>query len=177
MAGLFCFYNKYFNPVLSMAAVVSNIFFIIAMCAMIFVAYYYILWPVALQNKIYKRQQQRYRDWIIRRDTERWVKNMKLLRGYSFVTAFISLFWSWATWYAKEDVWGILLFGCSSILTGFSRYNTLPKYIGYVFILPMILMFLGSWCHFEPLLPIGIALFFVNIITVIIFHYGVTKYQ
>lgn len=174
LCGFVCL--QHFIQIKGFALVAFDIFAIIALVAFGTIGWIYTAMPVYIYNKLRKKKRAGVKDWILNRDKDVMLQESKLTRGYALLGLLIASFWAVACIIAQDDV-GLALFSALiSLSSGTQLQGRLPAYYVYVVSLPIILMFLGSWCHFDSLLPVGIGLFFVNIVAIIIYHIFISKY-
>lgn len=174
LCGFVCL--QHFIQIKGFALVAFDIFAIIALVAFGTIGWIYTAMPVYIYNKLRKKKRAGVKDWILNRDKDVMLQESKLTRGYALLGLLIASFWAVACIIAQDDV-GLALFSALiSLSSGTQLQGRLPAYYVYVVSLPTILMFLGSWCHFDSLLPVGIGLFFVNIVAIIIYHIFISKY-
>lgn len=174
LCGFVCL--QHFIQIKGFALVAFDIFAIIALVAFGTIGWIYTAMPVYIYNKLRKKKRAGVKDWILNRDKDEMLQESKLTRGYALLGLLIASFWAVACIIAQDDVGLALFFALISLLSGTQLQGRLPAYYVYVVSLPIILMFLGSWCHFDSLLPVGIGLFFVNIVAIIIYHIFISKY-
>lgn len=174
LCGFVCL--QHFIQIKGFALVAFDIFAIIALVAFGTIGWIYTAMPVYIYNKLRKKKRAGFKDWILNRDKDVMLQESKLTRGYALLGLLIASFWAVACIIAQNDVGLALFFALISLLSGTQLQGRLPAYCVYVVSLPIILMFLGSWCHFDSLLPVGIGLFFVNIVAIIIYHIFISKY-
>lgn len=174
LCGFVCL--QHFIQIKGFALVAFDIFAIIALVAFGTIGWIYTAMPVYIYNKLRKKKRAGVKDWILNRDKDVMLQESKLTRGYALLGLLIASFWAVACIIAQDDVGLALFFALISLLSGTQLQGRLPAYYVYVVSLPIILMFLGSWCHFDSLLPVGIGLFFVNIVAIIIYHIFISKY-
>lgn len=174
LCGFVCL--QHFIQIKGFALVAFYIFAIIALVAFGTIGWIYTAMPVYIYNKLRKKKRAGVKDWILNRDKDVMLQESKLTRGYALLGLLIASFWAVACIIAQDDVGLALFFALISLLPGTQLQGRLPAYCVYVVSLPIILMFLGSWCHFDSLLPVGIGLFFVNIVAIIIYHIFISKY-
>lgn len=174
LCGFVCL--QHFIQIKGFALVAFDIFAIIALVAFGTIGWIYTAMPVYIYNKLRKKKRAGVKDWILNRDKDVMLQESKLTRGYALLGLLIASFWAVACIIAQDDVGLALFFALISLLPGTQLQGRLPAYYVYVVSLPIILMFLGSWCHFDSLLPVGIGLFFVNIVAIIIYHIFISKY-
>lgn len=174
LCGFVCL--QHFIQIKGFALVAFYIFAIIALVAFGTIGWIYTAMPVYIYNKLRKKKRAGVKDWILNRDKDVMLQESKLTRGYALLGLLIASFWAVACIIAQDDVGLALFFALISLLPGTQLQGRLPAYYVYVVSLPIILMFLGSWCHFDSLLPVGIGLFFVNIVAIIIYHIFISKY-
>lgn len=174
LCGFVCL--QHFIQIKGFALVAFYIFAIIALVAFGTIGWIYTAMPVYIYNKLRKKKRAGVKDWILNRDKDEMLQESKLTRGYALLGLLIASFWAVACIIAQDDVGLALFFALISLLSGTQLQGRLPAYYVYVVSLPIILMFLGSWCHFDSLLPVGIGLFFVNIVAIIIYHIFISKY-
>lgn len=174
LCGFVCL--QHFIQIKGFALVAFDIFAIIALVAFGTIGWIYTAMPVYIYNKLRKKKRAGVKDWILNRDKDVMLQESKLTRGYALLGLLIASFWAVACIIAQDDV-GLALFSALiSLSSGTQLQGRLPAYYVYVVSLPIVLMFLGSWCHFDSLLPVGIGLFFVNIVAIIIYHIFISKY-
>lgn len=174
LCGFVCL--QHFIQIKGFALVAFDIFAIIALVAFGTIGWIYTAMPVYIYNKLRKKKRAGVKDWILNRDKDVMLQESKLTRGYALLGLLIASFWAVACIIAQDDV-GLALFSALiSLSSGTQLQGQLPDYYMYVVSLPITLMFLGSWCHFDSLLPVGIGLFFVNIVAIIIYHIFISKY-
>lgn len=174
LCGFVCL--QHFIQIKGFALVAFDIFAIIALVAFGTIGWIYTAMPVYIYNKLRKKKRAGVKDWILNRDKDVMLQESKLTRGYALLGLLIASFWAVACIIAQDDV-GLALFSALiSLSSGTQLQGQLPAYYVYVVSLPITLMFLGSWCHFDSLLPVGIGLFFVNIVAIIIYHIFISKY-
>lgn len=174
LCGFVCL--QHFIQIKGFALVAFDIFAIIALVAFGTIGWIYTAMPVYIYNKLRKKKRAGVKDWILNRDKDVMLQESKLTRGYALLGLLIASFWAVACIIAQDDVGLALFFALISLSSGTQLQGQLPAYCVYVVNLPIILMFLGSWCHFDSLLPVGIGLFFVNIVAIIIYHIFISKY-
>ena len=174
LCGFVCL--QHFIQIKGFALVAFYIFAIIALVAFGTIGWIYTAMPVHIYNKLRKKKRAGVKDWVLNRDKDVMLQESKLTRGYALLGLLIASFWAVACIIAQDDVGLALFFALISLLSGTQLQGRLPAYCVYVVSLPIILMFLGSWCHFDSLLPVGIGLFFVNIVAIIIYHIFISKY-
>lgn len=174
LCGFVCL--QHFIQIKGFALVSFDIFAIIALVAFGTIGWIYTAMPVYIYNKLRKKKRAGVKDWILNRDKDVMLQESKLTRGYALLGLLIASFWAVACIIAQDDVGLALFFALISLSSGTQLQGQLPAYCVYVVSLPIILMFLGSWCHFDSLLPVGIGLFFVNIVAIIIYHIFISKY-
>lgn len=174
LCGFVCL--QHFIQIKGFALVAFDIFAIIALVAFGTIGWIYTAMPVHIYNKLRKKKRAGVKDWVLNRDKDVMLQESKLTRGYALLGLLIASFWAVACIIAQDDV-GLALFSALiSLSSGTQLQGQLPAYYVYVVSLPITLMFLGSWCHFDSLLPVGIGLFFVNIVAIIIYHIFISKY-
>lgn len=174
LCGFVCL--QHFIQIKGFALVAFDIFAIIALVAFGTIGWIYTAMPVYIYNKLRKKKRAGVKDWILNRDKDVMLQESKLTRGYALLGLLIASFWAVACIIAQDDV-GLALFSALiSLSSGTQLQGQFPAYYVYVVSLPITLMFLGSWCHFDSLLPVGIGLFFVNIVAIIIYHIFISKY-
>lgn len=178
LCGFVClqYTAAHFIQIKGFALVAFDIFAIIALVAFGTIGWIYTAMPVHIYNKLRKKKRAGFKDWILNRDKDVMLQESKLTRGYALLGLLIASFWAVACIIAQNDVGLALFFALISLSSGTQLQGRLPAYYVYVVSLPIILMFLGSWCHFDSLLPVGIGLFFVNIVAIIIYHIFISKY-
>lgn len=174
LCGFVCL--QHFIQIKGFALVAFDIFAIIALVAFGTIGWIYTAMPVYIYNKLRKKKRAGVKDWILNRDKDVMLQESKLTRGYALLGLLIASFWAVACIIAQDDVGLALFFALISLSSDTQLQGRLPAYYVYVVSLPIILMFLGSWCHFDSLLPVGIGLFFVNIVAIIIYHIFISKY-
>lgn len=174
LCGFVCL--QHFIQIKGFALVAFDIFAIIALVAFGTIGWIYTAMPVYIYNKLRKKKRAGVKDWILNRDKDVMLQESKLTRGYALLGLLIASFWAVACIIAQDDVGLALFFALISLSSGTQLQGRLPAYCAYVVSLPINLMFLGSWCHFDSLLPVGIGLFFVNIVAIIIYHIFISKY-
>lgn len=174
LCGFVCL--QHFIQIKGFALVAFYIFAIIALVAFGTIGWIYTAMPVYIYNKLRKKKRAGVKDWILNRDKDEMLQESKLTRGYALLGLLIASFWAVACIIAQDDVGLALFFAFISLSSDTQLQDRLPAYYVYVVSLPIILMFLGSWCHFDSLLPVGIGLFFVNIVAIIIYHIFISKY-
>lgn len=174
LCGFVCL--QHFIQIKGFALVAFDIFAIIALVAFGTIGWIYTAMPVYIYNKLRKKKRAGVKDWILNRDKDVMLQESKLTRGYALLGLLIASFWAVACIIAQDDVGLALFFALISLSSGTQLQGRLPAYCVYVVSLPINLMFLGSWCHFDSLLPVGIGLFFVNIVAIIIYHIFISKY-
>lgn len=174
LCGFVCL--QHFIQIKGFALVAFDIFAIIALVAFGTIGWIYTAMPVYIYNKLRKKKRAGFKDWILNQDKDVMLQESKLTRGYALLGLLIASFWAVACIIAQDDVALALFFALISLSSGTQLQGRLPAYYAYVVSLPIILMFLGSWCHFDSLLPVGIGLFFVNIVAIIIYHIFISKY-
>lgn len=174
LCGFVCL--QHFIQIKGFALVAFDIFAIIALVAFGTIGWIYTAMPVYIYNKLRKKKRAGFKDWILNRDKDVMLQESKLTRGYALLGLLIASFWAVACIIAQDDVGLALFFALISLSSGTQLQGRLPAYYVYVVSLPINLMFLGSWCHFDSLLPVGIGLFFVNIVAIIIYHIFISKY-
>lgn len=174
LCGFVCL--QHFIQIKGFALVAFYIFAIIALVAFGTIGWIYTAMPVYIYNKLRKKKRAGVKDWILNRDKDVMLQESKLTRGYALLGLLIASFWAVACIIAQNDVGLALFFALISLLSGTQLQGRLPAYCVYVVSLPIILMFLGCWCYFDSLLPVGAGLFFVNIVAIIIYHIFISKY-
>lgn len=174
--GCLQYIAEHFFQVKGFAIVVFDIFVIIALTALGAICWVYSAMPVSIQDKAQKKRETGYKEWIIERDQAIQFQEAKLTRGYALLAFLIASFWAVACIIAPNDVGFALLFAAISLLSGFQLRGRVSAYWLYVVSLPIVLMFLGTWCHFYDLLPVGIGLFFANILAIVIYQFCIKKY-
>lgn len=174
LCGFVCL--QHFIQIKGFALVAFYIFAIIALVAFGTIGWIYTAMPVYIYNKLRKKKRAGVKDWILNRDKDVMLQESKLTRGYALLGLLIASFWAVACIIAQDDVGLALFFALISLLPGTQLQGRLPAYCVYVVSLPIILMFLGCWCYFDSLLPVGAGLFFVNIVAIIIYHIFISKY-
>ncbi len=174
LCGFVCL--QHFIQIKGFALVAFDIFAIIALVAFGTIGWIYTAMPVYIYNKLRKKKRAGVKDWILNRDKDVMLQESKLTRGYALLGLLIASFWAVACIIAQDDVGLALFFALISLSSGTQLQGRLPAYCVYVVSLPINLMFLGCWCYFESLLPVGIGLFFVNIVAIIIYHIFISKY-
>lgn len=174
LCGFVCL--QHFIQIKGFALVAFYIFAIIALVAFGTIGWIYTAMPVYIYNKLRKKKRAGVKDWILNRDKDEMLQESKLTRGYALLGLLIASFWAVACIIAQNDVGLALFFALISLLSGTQLQGRLPAYCVYVVSLPIILMFLGCWCYFDSLLPVGAGLFFVNIVAIIIYHIFISKY-
>lgn len=174
LCGFVCL--QHFIQIKGFALVAFYIFAIIALVAFGTIGWIYTAMPVYIYNKLRKKKRAGVKDWILNRDKDEMLQESKLTRGYALLGLLIASFWAVACIIAQNDVGLALFFALISLSSGTQLQGRLPAYCVYVVSLPIILMFLGCWCYFDSLLPVGAGLFFVNIVAIIIYHIFISKY-
>lgn len=174
LCGFVCL--QHFIQIKGFALVAFDIFAIIALVAFGTIGWIYTAMPVYIYNKLRKKKRAGVKDWILNRDKDEMLQESKLTRGYALLGLLIASFWAVACIIAQDDVALALFFAFISLSSGTQLQGRLPAYYVYVVSLPIILMFLGCWCYFDSLLPVGAGLFFVNIVAIIIYHIFISKY-
>lgn len=174
LCGFVCL--QHFIQIKGFALVAFYIFAIIALVAFGTIGWIYTAMPVYIYNKLRKKKRAGVKDWILNRDKDEMLQESKLTRGYALLGLLIASFWAVACIIAQDDVALALFFAFISLSSGTQLQGRLPAYCVYVVSLPIILMFLGCWCYFDSLLPVGAGLFFVNIVAIIIYHIFISKY-
>lgn len=158
--------------------VVWDIFLILFMVALGIVGHYYILWPIEYYKKINAIKEKNVPDWRLNQDASTWLKEEKFGRGCAILCMWLATYWLVATIISHENFGLLLFFAALSIGLGLGQqHRNYPFYFIYIFCLPLVMMFLGTWCHFDSLLPVGAIMVPVNIGSIIIYHYLVDKYQ
>lgn len=174
LCGFVCL--QHFIQIKGFALVAFDIFAIIALVAFGTIGWIYTAMPVYIYNKLRKKKRAGVKDWILNQDKDVMLQESKLTRGYALLGLLIASFWAVACIIAQDNV-GLALFSALISLSSDTQLQgQLQAYYMYVVSLPIVLMFLGSWCHFDGLLPVGVGLFFVNIVAIIIYHIFISKY-
>lgn len=157
--------------------IVCDIFLVVFLAASGIVTHYYTLWPLEYQREIESAKEKGIADWKIKFDAQLWVKQEKFGRGCAFICMWFAAYWIIATVISQDDFGLLLFFALISIGAGLTQQqNSYPFYCIYLFCLPLVMMFLGTWCHFEPLLPVGAIMIPINIGSIILYHFLVKKY-
>ena len=167
---------EHYYQIKGFTLIAFDIFVVIALAALGVIGWCYSMLQVYVLKRIQKKKQTGYKEWILERERDTMFQQARLIRGYAIMTVLMALFWSVACLIAQNDIGLALFFAIISLISGTQLQGRLPTYCVYVVSLPIILMFLGSWCHFDDLLPVGIGLFFVNILAIIVYHHFISKY-
>lgn len=157
--------------------VLCDVFLIVFLAGAGIVTHYYTLWPIEYQKEIDKAKEKGVADWKLESDTQLWIKQEKFGRGCAFICMWFAAFWIIATVMSQDDFGLLLFFSVVSIVAGLGQqHGNYPFYFIYLFCLPLVMMFLGTWCHFYSLLPVGAMMIPINIGSIVLYHYLVEKY-
>lgn len=144
----------------------ADVFLLALLGGIGFLAYFYIVYHGRFRSTTTAQE-------IGLNKVENEQKTMKSYRGIAVLCMWISAFWIVSTIASGTDFGLLLVMAITSIIMGANRGFGI---LVYMCCLPLVLMFLGTWCHFDPLAPIGMAMVFVNIGVGLIYHYLVAKY-